>query len=81
MGGRIGGLGKPRDARLFDPTARRVWVPDLGLDRIVAYQFDGQKGLLTPSDPPAVSTAPGAGPLDASDPRRLDCGDRMARQD
>ncbi|HEY6565160.1 MAG TPA: lactonase family protein, partial [Pirellulaceae bacterium] len=47
---------------VLDPTARRVWIPDLGLDRIVAYQFDRAKGLLTPSDPPAVPTAPGAGP-------------------
>ena len=47
---------------VLDPTAQRVFIPDLGLDQIVAYRFDGAKGQLTPSDPPAVQTAPGAGP-------------------
>jgi 6-phosphogluconolactonase len=47
---------------VLDPTARHVFIPDLGLDQIVAYRFDNTKGELTPSDPPAVHTAPGAGP-------------------
>jgi 6-phosphogluconolactonase len=47
---------------VLDPTAERVWIPDLGLDQIVAYEFDSEKGLLTPSDPTAEPTAPGAGP-------------------
>jgi 6-phosphogluconolactonase len=47
---------------VLDPTATRAWIPDLGLDQIVAYEFDSEKGALTPSDPPAVPTAPGAGP-------------------
>jgi 6-phosphogluconolactonase len=47
---------------VLDPTALRVFIPDLGIDQIVAYQFDSAKGALTPSDPSAVPTAPGAGP-------------------
>jgi 6-phosphogluconolactonase (cycloisomerase 2 family) len=45
-----------------DPSGRLVLHTDLGLDKIFAWKFDGQRGVLTPSDPPAVSLPPGDGP-------------------
>jgi 6-phosphogluconolactonase len=45
----------------FDRANRYLFVPDLGLDRVLIYRFDGERSALT--DPvPALSTAPGAGP-------------------
>src|SRR4029077_18997914 len=45
-----------------DPSGRFVLHVDLGLDQIFVWKFDEQKGMLTPSDPPAVSLPPGDGP-------------------
>ncbi len=45
-----------------DPSGRFVLHVDLGLDQIFVWNFDAQKGMLTPSDPPAVSLPPGDGP-------------------
>jgi 6-phosphogluconolactonase len=39
-----------------------VFVPDLGLDKILIYRFDQNKGTLRPNDTPHVSLKPGAGP-------------------
>ncbi len=39
-----------------------VVVADLGLDKLMVYKLDAKKGTLTPSDPPYVSSNPGAGP-------------------
>jgi 6-phosphogluconolactonase len=44
----------------LDRDNRFAFVCDLGLDRVVGYQFDGTKGKLTASS--YVSTKPGAGP-------------------
>jgi 6-phosphogluconolactonase len=41
---------------------RFAMVADLGLDQVLVYKLDADKGTLTPNDPPAVATAPGAGP-------------------
>lgn len=41
---------------------RFAMVADLGLDKVLVYKLDADKGTLTPNDPPAVATAPGAGP-------------------
>jgi 6-phosphogluconolactonase (cycloisomerase 2 family) len=35
---------------------------DLGQDRIHVWKFDGQRGTLTPNDPPFVTLPPGDGP-------------------
>lgn len=35
---------------------------DLGLDQVLAYRFDAQKGTLTPANPAFAKVAPGAGP-------------------
>jgi 6-phosphogluconolactonase (cycloisomerase 2 family) len=45
-----------------DPSGRFVLHVDLGLDQILVWKFDEQKGVLTPNDPPAVSLPPGDGP-------------------
>jgi 6-phosphogluconolactonase len=45
-----------------DPSGRFVLHVDLGLDRIFIWKFDQQRGLLAPSDPPAVSLPAGDGP-------------------
>ncbi len=45
-----------------DRSGRFVLHVDLGLDRIFVWKFDGQKGVLTANDPPAVSLPPGDGP-------------------
>jgi len=45
-----------------DPSGRFVLHVDPGLDKIFVWKFDEQKGVLTPSEPPAVSLPPGDGP-------------------
>ncbi|MGO9469905.1 MAG: lactonase family protein [Isosphaeraceae bacterium] len=45
-----------------DPAGRFVLHVDLGLDKIFVWKFDDQKGVLAPSEPPAVSLPPGDGP-------------------
>ena len=47
----------------FDKANRFLFVPDLGLDRVMIYEFDERTGLLTPNaHQPWVTTAPGSGP-------------------
>lgn len=46
----------------LDRADRRLLVPDLGLDQVLVYRFDDERGSLAPSDPPHASLAPGAGP-------------------
>lgn len=45
-----------------DPTNRFIFVPDLGLDKVLVYRFNVARGTLTPNDPNALATSPGAGP-------------------
>ena len=45
-----------------DPTGRYVLSVDLGLDQILVWKFDDQKGTLTPNDPPHVTFPAGDGP-------------------
>lgn len=47
---------------VLDRSGRFAFVPDLGLDQIVQYRFDQEKGRPTPNEPPFVATKPGAGP-------------------
>jgi 6-phosphogluconolactonase len=49
-------------AAYFDAAGGVVFVPDLGLDKVMIYRFDAHKGRLTPGSPPWVAMAPGAGP-------------------
>jgi len=45
-----------------DKNNRRVFVTDLGLDKIMIYEFDSGAGKLTPNQKPWFQTKPGAGP-------------------
>ena len=45
-----------------DPTGRFVLASDLGLDQILVWRFDVQKGTLSPNNPPSVPLPPGDGP-------------------
>lgn len=44
------------------PNNTDVFVPDLGIDKIVTYQLDTKAGHLNVGNPPATQTAVGAGP-------------------
>jgi 6-phosphogluconolactonase len=46
----------------LDPANRFAFVADLGLDKIMVYKYDSDKGTLTPNDSPATEIAPGSGP-------------------
>jgi putative heme-binding domain-containing protein len=46
----------------LDKANKYAIAADLGLDKLLVYKYDAAKGTLTPNDPPAMSTAPGAGP-------------------
>jgi 6-phosphogluconolactonase (cycloisomerase 2 family) len=45
-----------------DPSGKFVLHVDLGLDMIVIWRFDDQRGTLAPNDPPSVSLPAGDGP-------------------
>ena len=45
-----------------DPSNHFAYVADLGLDKILIYRFDADRGTLTASNPPFASVDPGAGP-------------------
>ena len=45
-----------------DPGNAHALVPDLGLDRVMVYDFDAGSGGISPSAAPWAATAPGAGP-------------------
>jgi 6-phosphogluconolactonase len=41
---------------------RYAFVVDLGLDEVLTYRFDAEKGTLAPSDPPSIKLAGATGP-------------------
>jgi len=45
-----------------DPTGRFVLAADLALDRILIWNFDATRGMLSPADPPWVALPSGDGP-------------------
>jgi 6-phosphogluconolactonase len=45
-----------------DPSNRYALAADLGVDKILVYRLDLERGRLVPNDPPSVATSPGAGP-------------------
>ena len=49
-------------AALFGPGRKRVFVPDLGADRIFSYRADSHTGKLEPTSQRSVATLAGAGP-------------------
>ena len=47
---------------IFDKHNRFAFVPDLGMDKLMVYKTDFDKGRLSPAKVPFVSVQPGAGP-------------------
>lgn len=47
---------------VLDAAGRHAFVADLGLDKVMNYRLDVQKGKLTPAAQPFAATKPGAGP-------------------
>jgi 6-phosphogluconolactonase len=47
-------------ATVFSPDNQYLFVPDLGMDKVMVYAFNAGSGKLDPQEP--VSTTPGAGP-------------------
>mgnify|MGYP001327241853 CR=1 FL=1 len=46
----------------LSPDDRFLLVADLGIDKIMIYKFDAQRGKIAANDPPFAKTKPGAGP-------------------
>ncbi len=46
----------------FDPSGKRVYVTDLGLDRVMIYNFDPFSGKLNPSESAYAKLPEGSGP-------------------
>ncbi len=46
----------------FDPSGRFLFVADLGIDKVIIYRYDGEKGRLYPHEQPFAAVQPGAGP-------------------
>jgi 6-phosphogluconolactonase len=46
----------------LDPANRHAFVADLGLDKVMVYDFDAARGRIAPNDPPHAAVKPGAGP-------------------
>ena len=46
----------------MDETGKLMFVPDLGLDRLMIYQFDSARGKLEPYRIPYIDLPAGAGP-------------------
>ena len=47
---------------LLDAANKYAFVCDLGLDKVLIFRYDAEKGKVAPNDPPAADLAPGAGP-------------------
>jgi 6-phosphogluconolactonase len=50
----------------LDASNRFAFVPDLGLDRLMVYRFDPQRGMLEANAVPWIKMKPGAGPRHVS---------------
>lgn len=46
----------------LDAGGRFAVVADLGLDKLLVYRYDAERGKLMPNDPPGTAVAPGSGP-------------------
>ncbi|MFT4150267.1 MAG: lactonase family protein [Paracoccaceae bacterium] len=49
-------------AATLDPQGPWVFVPDLGLDKLMIYRMDAARQMLEPGPVPSVKMKPGAGP-------------------
>jgi 6-phosphogluconolactonase len=50
----------------LDASNRFAFVPDLGLDRLMAYRYDPKRGMLDANAVPWIKMKPGAGPRHVS---------------
>lgn len=46
----------------ISPDNKFLYVPDLGIDKVMIYAFDARTGKLSPAPQPFVKARPGAGP-------------------
>jgi 6-phosphogluconolactonase len=46
----------------MSPDNKFAFVCDLGIDKVMIFKFDAERGKLTPNEPAFVQTKPGAGP-------------------
>ena len=46
----------------LDAANKFALVCDLGLDKVLIFKYDADKGKVAPNDPPAADLAPGSGP-------------------
>lgn len=46
----------------FDQANRLLFVPDLGIDKVVIHKFDSATSMLSPNDPTDMVSPPGGGP-------------------
>ena len=46
----------------LDAANRFAFVADLGLDKVLVYRFNSDRGTLVPNEPTGVSVPPGGGP-------------------
>ena len=49
-------------ATVFSPDGKYLFVPDLGIDKVMIYKFNSKKGKLIAHSTPFAATAPGSGP-------------------
>jgi 6-phosphogluconolactonase len=49
-------------ATVLSKDNKYLYVPDLGMDKIMIYRFNAKTGALIPAEQPFVITKPGAGP-------------------
>ncbi len=47
---------------VFSPDYHYLFVPDLGLDKVMIYSFDNKTGKLKSAEQPFAATDPGSGP-------------------
>lgn len=52
-------------ATVFSPDYEQLFVPDLGMDKLMIYKVDAKKGTLTAAETPFEDVNPGAGPRHA----------------
>jgi len=52
-------------ATLFSPDYQFLFVPDLGMDKVVIYKYEAKTGKLTSAETPDEDVNPGAGPRHA----------------
>lgn len=49
-------------ATVFSPDGKYLFVPDLGMDKIMIYKFNPKKGKVSSHTVPFTATKPGSGP-------------------